>query len=122
MAKGKRVGVHGNDQETGRNSGGGAQKTECPVSRDQFSEKAKPMLITITGGNIPEGESIKLVANVIRNKKTGEVGFSTGSLGWNANDKIIVSIDGVPTKVQAGLTFTVIGSKDEDYAYTKGDE
>ena len=38
--------------------------------------------------------------------------FSTGSLGWNINDKLQIEVDGKPVTVQVGLNLTIIGSKD----------
>ena len=38
--------------------------------------------------------------------------FSTGSLGWNINDKLQLEVDGKPVTVQVGLNLTIIGSKD----------
>jgi hypothetical protein len=38
--------------------------------------------------------------------------FSTGSLGWNLNDKIEIAIDGHDIKVQIGMNLIVVGSKD----------
>jgi hypothetical protein len=71
-------------------------KTTCPVSREQFVAKAQPVDVTIN--NV----SFKAVPKE----------FSTGSLGWNINDKATLYVDGVPVQVQIGLNLTIIGSKE----------
>jgi hypothetical protein len=38
--------------------------------------------------------------------------FSTGSLGWNVNDKINVDIGGTLVTVQIGMNLTIVGSKE----------
>jgi hypothetical protein len=38
--------------------------------------------------------------------------FSTGSIGWNVNDKQDVVINGVTYKCQVGLNVTIIGTKE----------
>ena len=38
--------------------------------------------------------------------------FSTGSLGWNINDKVNIDIGGKLVTVQVGMNLTVVGSKD----------
>jgi hypothetical protein len=73
-----------------------AKKTTCPVTREQFRAKAKPVPITIAGQ--------QLVADVKE--------FSTGSLGWYLNGKTSIEIDGVLVSVQIGLNLTIVGSKD----------
>lgn len=73
-----------------------SRKTTCPISREQFRSKAKPITITI-------GESPMMVP-------TKE--FSTGSLGWYLNGKTVMEIDGVAVQVQLGLNLTIIGSKE----------
>ncbi len=69
---------------------------KCPISRKQFKEHAKPMMIQV-------GDS-KLVANV--------KDFSTGSFGFYNNDKMVVMIDGVPCKAQVAVNITIVGSKE----------
>jgi len=73
-----------------------AKKTSCPISRAQFRGKAKPINVVING---------KEYTAVPKE-------FSTGSLGWNINDKVLIEIDGVPVSVQIGMNLTVVGSKD----------
>lgn len=74
-------------------------KTTCPITREQFA-KAATVHIQIDGGHGNQ-------SYVAMPKE-----FSTGSLGWNLNEKSVVTIDGVACKVQIGLNVTVIGSKD----------
>ncbi len=73
-----------------------AKKTNCPISRADFRAKAKPLPIEINGQ--------KLQAEVKE--------FSTGSLGWYLNNKVMVEIDGVNVSVQVGLNLTIVGSKE----------
>lgn len=71
-------------------------KTTCPITRQQFSDNAKPLSLVIEGQNIP-----------LSPKQ-----FSTNSFGWNAMGKIQVMVDGVPCTVQVGLNLTIVGSKE----------
>lgn len=71
-------------------------KTTCPVSRTEFRNSAKPTLLKLG--------SKDLVAKVME--------FSTGSLGWNVNDKVEVEIGGKRVMCQLGLNLTIIGSKE----------
>jgi hypothetical protein len=73
-----------------------AKKTSCPITRAQFQAHAKPLQVTI-------GD---------RTFTAAPKNFSTGSLGWNINDKITIEIDGKPVAVQVGMNLTVVGSKD----------
>jgi hypothetical protein len=88
------------------------KKTECAITRDQFEDGAKPFLLKMIGKNATSEEGVTLAVGVQRNKETGEVGFSTGSLGWYANDKVTLMIDGIPVKAQVAITVTVVNSKD----------
>lgn len=97
------------------------KKTECAVTRAQFEQAAKPLLITINGANMPSGEDDqgktvtmpkKFAVGVYRNKETGDIGFASGSLGWNISDKMDMEIDGVPVKVQVGINITIVNSKE----------
>jgi hypothetical protein len=72
------------------------KKTSCPITRAQFRAHAKPISVTI--GDRPFTGAVKE--------------FSTGSLGWNVNDKTTIEIDGKPVSVQIGLNLTIVGSKD----------
>jgi len=71
-------------------------KTACPITRDEFKQHAKPIKIMI-------GDKA-YTANVKE--------FSTGSLGWNVNDKMMIDINGKVVSVQIGLNLTVVGSKE----------
>lgn len=73
-----------------------AKKTVCPITREQFREGAKAVIIKI-------GEET-LEADVKE--------FSTGSLGWYLNGKTKVEINGVRVPVQIGLSLTIVGSKE----------
>jgi hypothetical protein len=73
-----------------------AKKTTCPISRDDFRNKAKPVTVVING--------VPLQAEVKE--------FSTGSLGWYLNGKTSIEIDGKLTAVQIGLNLTIVGSKE----------
>jgi hypothetical protein len=87
-----------------------AKKTTCPITREQFREKAKPVKVVINGVE-QEAEAKE---------------FSTGSLGWYLNAKISLEVDGVRVPVQIGLNLTVVGSKelpqDGKAAAPEGDE
>jgi hypothetical protein len=73
-----------------------AKKTSCPVSRAEFRAGAKAVTVQIGD------KSYTAVPKE----------FSTGSLGWNINDKITIDIGGKLVTVQIGLNLTVVGSKD----------
>jgi hypothetical protein len=73
-----------------------AKKTTCPISREQFRENAKAVVIQI-------GED-QLKADVKE--------FSTGSLGWYLNGKTRIMVGGVEVAVQIGLNLTIVGSKE----------
>lgn len=68
----------------------------CPVSRGQFHTHAKPLAVTVAGQTLPA------------NPKA----FNTGSVGFYANGKVDILIDGVLVSCQVGMTITAIGSKD----------
>lgn len=73
-----------------------AKKTTCPITRQQFRDKAKSVEVVINGEKFtaPPKE------------------FSTNSLGWNVNQKVNVDIDGTPVTVQIGMNMTIVGSKE----------
>ncbi|MGE0713340.1 MAG: hypothetical protein AB7N76_34085 [Planctomycetota bacterium] len=68
----------------------------CPITRAQFREEAKAIKVSINDQ--------QMLAAVKE--------FSTGSLGWYLNGKMVVEIAGEPVSVQIGLNLTVVGSKD----------
>lgn len=65
------------------------------ITRESFLESARPISLKI--GDFP------VIANVKQ--------FSTGSLGWGANEKITLQVGDEVVRVQLGLNLTVIGSK-----------
>ena len=73
-----------------------AAKTTCPVSRQQFKDKGKPVEVVIDG--------TKMIAAPRE--------FSTGSLGWNISNKMTLIIGDKPVIVQVGLNLTIVGSKE----------
>ena len=73
-----------------------AKKTTCPISRVEFREKAKPIVVKI--GEVPLQAEVKE--------------FSTGSLGWYLNGKTSIEVDGKLVPVQIGLNLTIVGSKE----------
>jgi hypothetical protein len=73
-----------------------AKKTTCPITREEFRTKAKPITVIIDGNN-----------HVVEVKE-----FSTGSLGWYLNTKMSIDIDGKRVSVQIGLNLTIVGSKE----------
>ncbi len=75
-------------------------KPTCPVSRAQFAEHAKALTATVTG----MGKTTELLVPVKH--------FETGSEGWYANGRMVVTIGDTPVEVQVSLTFTLIHSKD----------
>jgi len=77
-----------------------AKKTSCPITREQFTSALSSMGVMVHDG---QGER-----HFVATRKE----FSTGSLGWNANEKITISINGVLCKAQVGLNITLIGSKE----------
>lgn len=73
-----------------------AKKSTCPITREQFRTKARPVEVTINGKQFTAAPKE----------------FSTNSLGWNINEKITIEIDGTPVTVQVGMNLTVVGSKE----------
>ena len=73
-----------------------ANKTNCPITRQEFRDGAKAVSVTIAG-----------VPQLVSPKE-----FSTGSLGWYLNGKIPIEINGVSVQVQIGLNLTIVGSKE----------
>jgi hypothetical protein len=74
-----------------------AKKTTCPITREQFRTKAKP---------------VKIIVNDLPPVEAEVKEFSTGSLGWYLNTKIALEVDGVRVPVQVGLNLTIVGSKE----------
>ena len=70
-------------------------ETPSQISPELFAKAAKPLLVDIDG----------------KQQVAGVKQFSTGSLGWYSNDKMIVVVDGVPLKCTVATTIIVINSK-----------
>lgn len=105
MAKGKKVGVHGTDEETGRAKEIKTSKA-CPVTEEEFLENAKPAAL-----NVPDLS----VAAILNPKK-----FSSGSLGFFANGKTVVTVNGKPCA--ATFQTQVILNKSKPGSEGEGDE
>lgn len=72
-------------------------KYECPISRSEFNNEAKPLAVTIGNGTTVAAQARE---------------FSSGSFGWYASDKVVLNVNGTPVKVQVGLNMVVVGSKE----------
>ena len=73
-----------------------SNKSKCPMSREEFSEKAQAVTVLIDGKEL-----------------TAEVKeFSTGSFGWYLNGKTNIKVGDKSIPVQIGLNLTVVGSKE----------
>lgn len=72
------------------------RKTTCPVTRNEFTTHAKPLTIKVGSQDLSADART----------------FGTGSLGWYANGKVQVTINGKPCTVQVGITLTLVGSKE----------
>jgi hypothetical protein len=71
-------------------------KYKPPITRQSFAKDATPVQVTI-------GD---------RSFTAFPKQFSTGSVGWFLGDKIEISVNGTPVKVQVGMNLTVVGSKE----------
>jgi hypothetical protein len=71
-------------------------KTSCPITRKDFQEKARPVVVKIN--DIPMQAEVKE--------------FSTGSLGWYLNGKTMIDVGGTAVAVQIGMNLTIVGSKE----------
>lgn len=71
-------------------------KASLPITREQFRTSAKPITVVINGKEMTAAAKE----------------FSTGSLGWNINEKLQVEVAGQSVTVQVGLNLTIVGSKD----------
>ena len=74
------------------------RKTTCPITREQFNAHAAASTPAVQIA----GQALMVAAKQ----------FSTGSMGYFANGKVQVVINGIPVMCQVGLNITVIGSKD----------
>lgn len=71
-------------------------KSSLPITREQFRTTAKPVTVVINGKEMTAAAKE----------------FSTGSLGWNINEKMQVDVGGHAVTVQVGLNLTIVGSKE----------
>lgn len=82
------------------------KKTECAISRAEFNDKAKPILLKGVydgAGANPQEFSLALAPG----------DFSTGSFGWKtAGEKATLVINGKTVRIQLGINLTVVGSKE----------
>ena len=85
-------------------------KTACAVTREEFSQHAKPLPVQFDvalpppSNGQPPGHGLSLTADVKH--------FSTGSLGWSISEKRDIRLNGKTVRVQVGLNVTIIGSKE----------
>ena len=80
---------------------GETKATVCPITRETFLDKAKPVLIKI----VYDGQEQSIVL--------GRKEFSTGSFGWTAGgEKATFVIGDEAVKVQLGINLTVVNSKE----------
>jgi hypothetical protein len=68
----------------------------CNLTRSEFAQHAQAVIVQI--GDMP------MVATAKQ--------FSTGSLGWNVNNKAQLKVGDKLVTVQVGLNLTIVGSKD----------
>lgn len=71
-------------------------KTNCPITRMQFSTQAKPVIVKIGDMEL----------------RADPKEFSTGSLGWYLNGKTTIKVGDMPVTVQIGMNLTIVGSKE----------
>ncbi len=74
------------------------------MTKDQFGQAAKPLRVLV--------DESPIFANPKR--------FSTGSVGWNANAKTQIVVNGEALEIQVGINLTVIGTKDGQTKNSKG--
>lgn len=66
------------------------------LTRKKFRDDAKAMVVQLNGQQL-----------MLDPKE-----FSTGSLGWYGNAKIVLEVGGEPVKCQVGFNITIVGSKE----------
>lgn len=81
---------------------GERKKTECPISRRMFRNKAPG------GVNI----DIKLPGGPSASIHLPKKDFASTAFGFFNNDKVTLVINGVPVKFQANFQLVAVGSKD----------
>ena len=67
------------------------------MTKEQFGQSAKALRVLI--------DETAVFANPKR--------FSTGSVGWNANAKTQIVVNGEALEIQVGINLTVIGTKNQ---------
>lgn len=75
-----------------------------PMTKSEFLEKAKP--ITVSIGGVP------VLAAPRKFGDPEKVQESERSVGWYANTKTIVEVDGKSVEVTVGFPITAIGSRE----------
>lgn len=75
---------------------GKMNKTLCRITREQFATEAAPVQLVIGGQNMTADPRE----------------FSSGSIGWYANGKLVLKVGDQPVTVQVGVNLTIVGSKD----------
>jgi hypothetical protein len=71
-------------------------KSPCPITREEFAAQAQPVEVVIAG------QTMQALPKE----------FSTGSLGWNTNEKLTLQVGDRKVTVQVGLNLTIVGSKE----------
>lgn len=85
----------------------GSNKTVCPVGRDEFKKKAKPLTMRLVRKDKNGKEVIVKEIDLLAKE------FSTMSLGWGFNEaQVFEVIEGIPAKVMVGVNLTIANSKD----------
>ena len=74
------------------------------MTKDQFGQAAKPLRVLIDESSI-----------LAKPKR-----FKKGSVGWYANGKTQIVVNGEALEIQIGVNLTVIGTKDEQAKEGKG--
>ena len=75
------------------------KKTECPLTKEQFMEAAKPVTLTIEQG----GSKVQMTLGLKE--------FSSGSYGWFGNDKLTLVVGETACKIQPSISLVLVGSK-----------
>lgn len=86
------------------------KKTKCELTRDEFAEIAKDILVTF------ESECFEPNKQTLAEPKNFKAdGDGKASFGWGVNDKLEIKLsNGKKVKLQVGLNLVVIGSKEAD--------
>ena len=75
-----------------------SKRIECGITRHQFEEAARPIVL------VAQGDGVRITVPVRD--------FSTGSFGWYGSTKVGVLVGGKNVLVQLSVTGVVLGSKD----------